>query len=246
MEPHKVIILEDLCELGYDTVRNRFLTEDEVKAVYSKIAKLHAVSYMLGHSEDHKVVNQYRDGVFNMSTDIIKDMIENGLNNFIDMLSCYNEFEKYYEKVKLMKPKVKQACKDLYNAYKLNNGHGDIFVLNHGDFHMKNLMFKFTKKTQLEDLILVDYQVSCFAPSSIDMLYSQYMILSPELRSRRNEFMYYYFMEFTKVLQKINYQGEMPLFSEFQMANLKYRHYSKLTFSYTHIILKFKFFLLFL
>ena len=231
MEPHKVIILEDLCELGYNTVRNRFLTEHEVKAVYSKIAKLHAVSYMLGHSEDHKVVTQYRDGAFNMSTDIIKDMIENGLNNFIDMLSCYDEFEKYYEKVKLMKPKIKQACKDLYNAYKLNNGQGDIFVLNHGDFHMKNLMFKFTKKTQLEDLILVDYQVSCFAPSNIDMLYSQYMILNPELRMRRNEFMYYYFMEFTKVLEKINYQGEMPLFSEFQMANLKYRHYSKLSFS---------------
>ncbi|KAM7360987.1 uncharacterized protein ACRADG_009032 isoform 2-T2 [Cochliomyia hominivorax] len=226
LKPHKVIILEDLCESGYDTVRGRYLTEDEVKAVYRKIAKLHAVSYMLGKSEDHKIVTQYRDGAFSMSAQIVNDMLNNGINNFIDMLSCHEEFEPYFEKIKKMKPKLKEACKEMYNSYKNNNGQGDIFVLNHGDLHMKNLMFKFNKKTHLEDLIMVDYQISCFAPSTVDMIYSQYMILDPELRRRRHEMMYYYFMEFTRILEKLNYQGEMPQFSEFQMSGIKYRHFT--------------------
>ncbi|XP_037822890.1 uncharacterized protein LOC119611396 [Lucilia sericata] len=226
LEPYKVIILEDLCESGYSIVRGRYLTEDEVKAVYRKIAKLHAVSYMLGKSEDHKIVTQHRNGAFTMGSQMINDLLIGGINNFIDLLSCHEEFEPYFEKVKLMKPKIKEACKELYDAYKLNNGRGDIFVLNHGDFHMKNLMFKFNKKTHLEDLIMVDFQFSCFAPANIDMLYSQFMILDSDLRLKRNELMYYYFMGFTKTLEKINYQGEMPLFSEFQMSSIKYRHFT--------------------
>ncbi|KAI8129052.1 hypothetical protein FF38_13556 [Lucilia cuprina] len=226
LEPYKVIILEDLCESGYNMVRGRYLNEDEVKAVYRKIAKLHAVSYMLGKSEDHKIVTQHRSGAFTMGSQIIDEFLTNGLNNFIDLLSCHEEFEPYFEKVKTMKPKIKEACKELYDAYKLNNGRGDIFVLNHGDFHMKNLMFKFNKKTHLEDLVMVDFQFSCFAPANIDMLYSQFMILDSDLRLKRNELMYYYFVEFTNILQKINYQGEMPLFSEFQMSSIKYRHFT--------------------
>lgn len=227
MDPHKVIILEDLCEAGYDTVRNRFLTEDEIKAVYSRIAKLHAVSYMLGHSEGHEIVTKYQDGILSNSLAFGNEMIANGMSNFIDMLSCYDEFEIYLEKIKRMNGQLQQVCKDLYRAYNQNNGKGDIFVLNHGDFHMKNLMFKFNKKNHLEDLIMVDYQISCYAPSNIDLIYSQYMMMSSEMRLKRHEFMQYYFSEFTRILKKINCQGELPKYSQFQMACLKYRHFCK-------------------
>lgn len=228
MDPHKVIIFEDLCESGYDTVRSRFLTEDEIKAVYSKLAKLHAASYMLGHSENHELVTKYRDGIMSISNPMMDDMITSGIRNFIDMLSCYDDLDVYYEKVKAMEGKMAQLCKNLYRAYELNKGEGDTFVLNHGDFHMKNMMFKFNKRGQMEDLIMVDYQISCYAPSNIDLMYSQIMMLSPELRMRRHEFLQYYFTEFIRVLKKLNYSGELPLYSEFQMSGLKYRHFSKL------------------
>ncbi|XP_065354377.1 uncharacterized protein LOC135948851 [Calliphora vicina] len=226
--PHKVIILEDLCEAGYDTVRGRYLNEDEIKAVYRKIAKLHAVSYMLGHSEQHEEVTKYQDGIFSNSMAMEHDLMANGINHFIAMLSKHEEFKLYYEKVKAMKPKMAKACKDLYTAYKINNNNnkGDIFVLNHGDFHMKNLMFKFSKKNRMEDLIMVDYQISCYAPSNIDVIYSQYMMLSSELRLKRHELSQYYFEEFLKMLKKIKYQGELPLFSDFQIAGIKYRHFA--------------------
>ncbi|XP_013109141.2 uncharacterized protein LOC106088264 [Stomoxys calcitrans] len=226
LDPHKIIIFEDLCELGYDTVRSRFLTENEIKAVYSKLAKLHAVSYMLGNSENHALVTKYQEGIFSTSMPLADEMMRSGINNFIDMLSCYEEFDVYYEKIKLMKDKLSRLCKDLYRSYTLNNGKGDIFVLNHGDFHMKNMMFKFDKKQQMEDVMMVDYQISCYAPSNIDLVYSQFMMLSPELRLRRHELMQYYFTEFIRILRKINYQGELPLYSQFQMAGLKYRHFT--------------------
>lgn len=227
LEPHKVIILEDLCQAGYDTVRGRYLNEDEIKAVYRKIAKLHAVSYMLGQSEDHEEVTKYQEGIFSSSVIMTNDMMTNGINLFLDTLSKHEEFQLYYEKVKLMKSELFKACKKLYTAYNLNNGRGDIFVLNHGDFHMKNLMFKFSKKKTMEDLIMVDYQISVFAPANIDIMYSHYMMLDNELRLKRNQLNQYYFEEFLRILKVIKYQGELPKYSDFQIAGLKYRHFGK-------------------
>ncbi|XP_061392905.1 uncharacterized protein LOC133328351 [Musca vetustissima] len=226
LEPQKVIIFEDLCSSGYDTIRSRLLNEDEIKAVYTKLAKLHAVSYMLAHSEQHELVTKYQYGILSVDSPQMELLMENGLRNFIDTLSCYDEFDVYFEKIKAMKDKINQNSKNLYRAHQQGQGNsGDIFVLNHGDFHMKNIMFRFNKKDQMEDCIMVDYQISCYAPSNVDLVYSQIMMLSPELRMRRHEFMQYYFTEFIRILKKIKYQGELPLYSDFQISGLKYRHF---------------------
>ncbi|XP_058988266.1 uncharacterized protein LOC101889389 [Musca domestica] len=171
LSPHKIIILEDLCELGYDTIRGRLLNAAEVKAVYSKLAKIHAVSFMLGHTENHQVVTKFQDGFMSISIPLLKDLVTNGFNNFIDLMASYPEFEVYREKFETLQHDVLPLCKDLFNAF--INGEQGIFVLNHGDFHMKNLMFKFNKQSgEMEDVILLDYQASCFGPSNIDLLYS--------------------------------------------------------------------------
>ncbi|KAM7361866.1 uncharacterized protein ACRADG_012730 [Cochliomyia hominivorax] len=227
LEPHKVIIFEDLCESGYKIFRERDLNENEVKLIYNKIAKLHAVSYMLAHSENSECVTKFKEGIFSTSTILAMDVMIQGIFSFINMLEKHEkEFHQYLDKFKTLQPDIKESCKNLYNAYKLNRSDGEIFVLNHGDFHMKNLMFKLNSNQQIEDVIMVDYQISCYAPSNVDMVYSQYMILSPDLRLRRNELMHYYFEEFTRILKRINFQGKMPHYSDFQITGLKYKHYS--------------------
>ncbi|XP_037942824.1 uncharacterized protein LOC119675689 [Teleopsis dalmanni] len=48
LSPKKVIIFEDLVTLGYEVVRKRPLDINELKAVYSKLAKWHALSCKIG------------------------------------------------------------------------------------------------------------------------------------------------------------------------------------------------------
>lgn len=161
-----------------------------------------------------------------------------GIVNFMYMLSKDEELKAYLEKVKIMEPEMMQKCRNLYQAYKLNWDPNEIYVLNHGDFHMKNMMFKFNSDNLIEDLIMVDYQVSCYAPSTIDLAYSQYLIMSPEFRLKRNEFMYYYFEEFIAMLKKIKFAGKLPTYSDFQIAGLKYRHFGKIyIFYFLHLSL---------
>lgn len=215
--------------MGFDVVRGRQLTVDEMKMVYKKIAKMHAVTYMLGLSEEHEKVTKYQKGLFSNSTILTMDLIRNGIGYFIKFLTEHEEFAAYLEKVKQMEPIMLNACCDLYKAFKLNQGQGDIFVLNHGDFHMKNLMFRFNaaETDQTDAVIFVDYQMSCYAPSSIDLIYTQYQMLSPDLRLQRHEFMLYYFEEFIRVLRKIGFQGKLPKYSDFQISLLRHRHLGK-------------------
>lgn len=220
--------MEDLCLKGFDTLRGQSITEDGAKMVYSKLAKLHAVSYMLAHTEDHESVTNYRQGLLNISMPILKEMYKTGYSNFLKLLSTYEEFHMYIDKVKAMQDDVEQACKDLYQAYTLTGGkNGDIFVLNHGDFHLRNMMFKFDSSNKMEDVMFLDYQISCYAPSCVDLVYSQFLLLSPESRWRRHEFNQYYFSEFIRILKKLNFQQALPKYSQFQMTSLKYRHLSK-------------------
>ncbi|XP_073825379.1 uncharacterized protein [Musca autumnalis] len=229
LEPHKILIMEDLCELGYNTVRGRYLTEDELQLVYTKLAKIHAVSYMLGQSgeeQDHESVAQYQDGFMTISTPMMKDMMSYGVKHFMDLLTSREEFAIYVDKVKVTFNEMEAACKDLFNVYKMNGDKGDdIFVLNHGDFHMRNMMFKFNTEERIEDVMMVDYQISCYAPSCIDLIYSQFMLMSPELRMQRHRLMRFYFGEFVRILKKLNFNGKLPKYSQFQQSTLKYRHF---------------------
>uniref|UniRef100_A0A1I8NJG8 CHK kinase-like domain-containing protein n=1 Tax=Musca domestica TaxID=7370 RepID=A0A1I8NJG8_MUSDO len=228
LQPHKILIMEDLCELGYSTVRARYLTEHELKVVYTKLAKLHAVSYMLGQSdEEHESVAQYQDGFLATSLPVVKDMMISGMKSFLKMLSSRQQFAIYVDKVQVISEEMQQSCKDLFNAYKLNGNKGDVFVLNHGDFHMRNMMFKINSEESAKDMLMVDYQISCYAPSCIDLIYSQFMIMSPTMRlQRRHAMMRYYFTEFLRILKKLNFEGDLPKYSLFQQSTLKYRHFA--------------------
>lgn len=146
--------MEDLCVTGYTCVRERSLTEDEVRIVYQKLAKLHAVTYMLGHSENHSEVTHYQNGFFSVPGAEENPFMASGIKNFINMLSEHEDLNKYLPKIKALEPEMFKQCMELYKAYQ-NGGKDEIFVLNHGDFHAKNMMFQFNSKTELVDFLLV-------------------------------------------------------------------------------------------
>ena len=224
--------MEDLCEQGYEALRGRYPTETELKLIFRKISKLHAVSFMLGLSEEHEMVTQYQKGFFCSTAIMEMDIMHTGIVNFMNMLEKHAEFHVYLEKIKQIQPDIMQSCKDLYNAYNLKSRNPkDIFVLNHGDFHLRNMMFQLNDKQEAKDIMLLDYQISCYGPSVIDLTYSQYLLMSPEMRLRRNEFMQYYFTQFISILKKINFHGELPRYSDFQITSLKYRHFGKFYFT---------------
>lgn len=152
--PHKVIIMEDLCTKGYTTIRARALTMTEIKAVFKKLGKLHAVSFALGRSDQPEMVTKYQAGIFSSEQLIDNEMCKGGIPKFIQMLEADEDLQQYADIFKSIANDIIPGCMNLYQAHyagRINQ----IYVLNHGDFHMKNIMFKHNDNGELEDVKMV-------------------------------------------------------------------------------------------
>lgn len=221
MKPHEVLVFEDLVAKGYKTIQNRFPNEEEVKKALMKIAKWHAVSYILA-KEDPESVTTYNDGTFTIDLSKV-DMFQTAVKDFIKhVISLDDELKPYTQIFEKLDKVLLDKCVDIWNAYK--RGTEALFVLNHGDFHFKNMMFKHKDNEQLDDLMLVDFQTCYYGPSATDLIYSTYMLMDDDIRSnRRDEMIYYYFTIFTESLKKFEFKGEIPKMADLQIDLIKFR-----------------------
>ncbi|XP_017476484.1 PREDICTED: uncharacterized protein LOC108366561 [Rhagoletis zephyria] len=225
LEPRQIIILEDLSENGYTVMRNRFPTDDEMKAIYRKLAKVHAVSYAIGQSEDHEVVTQHQEGLFSSEFILEYELFKTALRNFIDLLTTHDEFSEYLPKFQVMEKDILRRCHKLFNVYK-NGIKNEVLVINHGDFHLKNLMFRFDEKSQMQDFMLLDFHLSVYAPPIVDLIYSKYAMCSSAMRDNYDVYLRSYFEQFNETLKLIDYKGELLKYCDLKISALRYRHFT--------------------
>ncbi|XP_016980505.1 uncharacterized protein LOC108045632 [Drosophila rhopaloa] len=211
LKPRQVMIFEDLVPQGYTVIRDRPVTVDELKLVFSKLAKWHAVS-MKVINERPTFLKEFKYGLFEMPTITTDPFITTGMGNFIEMLDKFPDFRKYkphFEKIKDNYMQRLQVEMHEYHKYRRNDRH---YVLCHGDFHLRNMMFKYNKKTGAqEDAMLVDFQFSNLCPITVDLTYSIYMLMEPEQRwEMGRDLINDYFSVLVATLKKIGFKGDVP------------------------------------
>lgn len=153
-------------------------------------------------------------------------IINAGMAPFIEFLASNPELKKYqahFEKIKL---NFKDRLRATMQEYRTNPQPDGYYVLCHGDYHCRNMMFKHNRETgAFEDCILLDYQGCNVAPMAVDLIYSIYMLMGPQQRAGELEsLLKYYFTVLLETLRKIGYQGKMPTPLGF-WANLKRHKY---------------------
>ncbi|XP_055856234.1 uncharacterized protein LOC129919399 [Episyrphus balteatus] len=221
MEPHQIIVLEDLTKQGFTTLGGKTPNEEQIKRAMLKIAKWHAVSYKLAN-EEPELITTYNDGNFNLEMEKI-EFFASGIKSFIkNVLSVDDELKKYIPYFEKIDKTFIDSCSKMGNAYKL--GDKALFVLNHGDFHYKNMMFRHKDSGKLDDLILIDFQMCYYGPAAMDLTYALYMLLDGDTRwNRREEIIYEYFVNFQETLKKIEFKGEIPKMIDLQIDLIKYQ-----------------------
>ncbi|KAH8267189.1 hypothetical protein KR026_002456 [Drosophila bipectinata] len=232
LEPRQVIIFEDLVEMGYEVVRKRWLTEEEISNAYSKLAKIHAVSMkMINERPDY--LKEFKYGMCEMPGLLDSPIINAGMAPFQEMLSKHDDLAKYkpyFEKINL---EFKERLCETMQEYRKNPQPEAYYVLCHGDFHSRNMMFKHNKETGCyEDVMLLDYQGGNVVPIPVDLMYSIYMLMGPEQRAGELEnLLKYYFSILLETLRKIDYRGKMPCPLGFWAAMKRHRYYEFLLIS---------------
>ncbi|EDW67154.1 uncharacterized protein [Drosophila virilis] len=219
LKPRKVMILEDLVPQGYQVIRNRSATLDELRSALEKLAKWHAVSHKL-LKEQPALFKELQYNISTLPNFLNQSFITNGLPNFIYMLDESEGLKKYKRYFEAMRGNLIQQWADTLGEYRNSPQKNSYYVLCHGDFHIRNLMFNNSS------CMLLDFQLSHVGPLVNDFLYAMYMLFSADDRGmRRDELISYYLEVFANTLKKIGYRGIAPSFDEFQRQMIEKRHH---------------------
>ncbi|KAH8267616.1 hypothetical protein KR018_005526 [Drosophila ironensis] len=209
MEPHQVIIFEDLVEMGYFVPRDRDATLEEVKRAYLKLAKWHAASVKV-LNEQPQLLKGFVHGLFEMPHVMQEPFMKTGMVFFVQLLNREPELKKYASYFESIEKDFLERLVNEWQQFRENPKNDPYTVLCHGDLHLRNMMFKYEKES-FEDCMLLDFQISNLFPLIIDLIYSTYMLMDPEYRWHNwEELINYYYSNFEDVLRKIGYKGEMP------------------------------------
>ncbi|EDW84840.1 uncharacterized protein Dwil_GK12931 [Drosophila willistoni] len=225
LEPRQVLIFDDLVPLGYSVMRNRELTIEELHSTFSKLAKWHAVS-MKVQNEEPEYLKKYKHGLIELPNLMEDPMVTSGMDNFLQFLNKHPSLSKYIPYFEKMKGNYLEKLADFMTEYRRNPRDDGYYVLCHGDYHIRNMMFKHDKETgNLQDCMLVDFQICNLCPITVDIVYSIYMLMGPEERNKEWEnILNYYFSTLLETLKKIGYKGDFPTLKEFwkQIHRSKY------------------------
>ncbi|XP_017052832.1 uncharacterized protein LOC108095997 [Drosophila ficusphila] len=212
LTPRQVIILEDLVPQGYTVIRGAPPTVEDLKLAFYKLAKWHAVS-MKVINEQPDFLKEFKYGPFEMPPEQTDPFITNSMDSFIEMLDQVPELRKYKQHFEKIKDSYMQRLKDemrVYHKYRQNDRQ---YVLGHGDFHLRNMLFRSnkTKPGTYDDTMLVDFQFSNLCPITVDLTYSIYMLMESEQRCEMGKgLINYYFSVLLSTLKNIRYKGELP------------------------------------
>ncbi|XP_060647347.1 uncharacterized protein LOC132785319 [Drosophila nasuta] len=183
-----------------------------------QLAKWQAVSFKL-LKDQTGLLDKMQYDLTTMPNFLDEDIMTTGFPMFLEALKSVESLKKYIKYFEPIKDIVIPRWVKIIREYRENRQDDAYYVLCHGDFHSKNMMFRGT------DCMLIDFQLSYVGSIINDVLYAVYMILSAEdRRDKLDELIYHYFITFANTLEKIGYQGKKSSLVEFrkQIFDRKY------------------------
>ena len=133
----KVLIFQDASQEGFEMVRMP-VGLSKASHVAKKIAKFHALSYFLKEELDYKNIDTFNEGMFKEGDTTDWDMMTVMLKVLSDLVREW-ELNLVADKLAKLTPSFIDKMVQVYKQQAKSKGFN---VLNHGDFHIRNLLFK--------------------------------------------------------------------------------------------------------
>lgn len=100
-----------------------------------------------------KGVEYYQNGLFNLKSRDSINFMKNNMNLFIDEIKTWDGFEMIAEKMNSLVGKFEVQGAKVYETNSAGEGYN---VLNHGDFHYNNMLFKTDSAGKMSDVLFVN------------------------------------------------------------------------------------------
>lgn len=152
------------------------------------------------------------------------DLFMLNVQSFIDELKTWPGYETYVKKLVNMFKNHNQKGAKTFTPNEESEGYN---VLNHGDFHAKNVMFKNMMNPKEAGIYIIDFQVCFYGSPVIDLFYTKYMLTNSD---RKDDLISYYYKVFSDSLMKMGFKGMIPTFDDLENEFRNNGYYEKKSF----------------
>lgn len=191
------------------------LSFDDAKIVYTKLARWHAASLVL--SDTVPIISKLDKSLGGIMQTDFSEIWTGHMATLAKLCHGWPGYEIYGDRLDSLKNTIMTKLKDIYQLKDSNLYN----VLNHGDLHSKNMMFKIEEGVT-KDILLLDYQISFWGTPACDIIYSLYNTCSIETRdNHRDELIKFYHDEFTATLNNLGYLNKIPTLVDLHVEILK-------------------------
>ena len=156
VDPQPIIILEDVSHKMY-LMHKTPLNLKNTQIVATKLAKWHAASYYMERELKNKYVKDCNKGLFNLkSNDGLLFMLDN-MRIFKEEVAKWPGYEKYADKIENLHRLFMRRGSLVFKPSDSSVGYN---VLNHGDFHYNNMLFKMDEDPdKVKDVAFVSLKI---------------------------------------------------------------------------------------
>ncbi|CAG9837599.1 unnamed protein product [Diabrotica balteata] len=196
------VILENLKFKGYEIHPKRTpLSKELFEDIFALYGKYHATSFAFKHyhpEEFHKLASNLKNNWCGFQeTELCITAIKHSFGGVKMIL----EFTKEEDILRKMAPYIENGRKIFSDSL---NYEGPNSVIIHGDCWSNNMMFKYNDKKQLEDIKLIDFQMSRASTPVFDLTYTFYSGAGPEELKNWEHFLKVYYNSLKLSLQQYN------------------------------------------
>lgn len=213
-----VLIFDDLTVEKYEVVHDP-LDYDQTGKIVEKIAKFHALSKVLIEKGQEEITNYKMEFGEEMKDFFIP--MSRQLLQLATVIKSWPGYEEIGEKVEKYVPNMPDK---MLKGMLWDSSH-EFNVLNHGDFHVRNLMFKKTEKGELYDALFLDFQMPQYSPPAVDLIRLLDTIGNYEVRWRGKEVIKTYHQKLVESLKVYGYKGQLPTVVDIHVGMLRLTDY---------------------
>ncbi|XP_011706827.1 PREDICTED: uncharacterized protein LOC105462004 [Wasmannia auropunctata] len=205
-----LLAIEDLVPLGF-RLADRVARLDLAHSILALrgLARFHATSVAVCEKEP-KQKEMYTKGMFNnQHPPEMKDYFITSTKALSEEIVNWPEVKKYSERIAKLADHIYQIGID---AVKLSED--EFNVINHGDFHVNNMMFKYDNEDKPTDHIIVDFQACIYTSPAIDLLYFFSTSLSPDIDNKKDILLNEYLDTLSTTMKQLNCKTQPPTMEE--------------------------------
>ncbi|XP_053671390.1 uncharacterized protein LOC128721643 [Anopheles nili] len=210
--PTDVIVLEDLRERQYTMAnRRQGMDMNHTRLVLRRLAMFHAASAV--HYQRYGSFGElFREGMFAEKGRAMNEHFQKGQADFMyKLMSERSEEEKAFAEY------MRHWGMDLFDALlRITQADPTKFnVLNHGDMWCNNMLFHYNADQQVDDIVLIDFQLGVYSSPAIDLLYFMFTSVNGDDRLPQMNYMIQYYHEhLVENLTFLGYEAELPLLKD--------------------------------